>query len=234
MWFLAALAALMTMAAAPAPPAAPAAPAPPAAAPAATGTLKGKVTIPQRKLPVIKDYGAKPSIKVERPEAARGMVWVDSGAPAADPASISPVRIEQRGYQFRPDVVVVRTGTPIVFPNEDQMYHSVFSISEARPFDLGRYRKGEEPDAIVFDKPGMVQLFCEVHEHMRAHVQVVDTPWFTTTAPDGAFSIAGLPPGKHTVHVWLGPDLQFQKSIEIVAGKDLDVDWKDEAGTRPK
>lgn len=218
MWFLAAITALLMLSAAP-------------PADNSTGTLKGRVTIPQRKIPSAKDYGAKPSIKVEKPDAPIGVVWVGSGAPPVDTKNTPPFRIEQRGYQFRPDVAVVQTGTPVVFPNEDQMYHSVFSLSEAKRFDLGRYRKGEEPDAVVFGKAGIVQLSCEVHEHMRAYLLVVDTPWHAVTTPDGAFTITGIPPGKHMVKVWLGAKKEFEKSIEISAGQSLEVDWKDESGT---
>lgn len=195
-----------------------------------TGTLRGRVAVlPRKPAPPTKDYGAKPAIKVEPAESATSCVWISSASASAsaplDPATAPVARIEQQGFQFRPALTIVQTGTPIVFPNEDTMYHSVFSYSDTKRFDLGRYLKGEERDAIVFDKPGLVQLFCEVHEHMRATVIVVDTPWFARTQPDGSFEISGIAPGTHTVTIWLSPKKQVERSIDLAAGQTLEVDW---------
>ena len=216
--------------------AAPERPSPPAGAQqSAQCVLAGRVPVLARKpAPAVKDYGPPPAYKVDPPEPATSAVWVGSGAPAIDPSKAAPVRIEQRGFQFRPALSVVQCGTPIVFPNQDQLYHSVFSYSPAKRFDLGRFRRGEEPDAVVFDKPGQVQLFCEVHEHMRANVVVVDTPWFACTDPQGAFRIEGIAPGKHVVSVWLSPKQTVTREIELAAGQVLEVDWSDAASETAK
>lgn len=200
------------------------------AAKATTARLAGRVPVLSRKTPAaIKDYGPPPAFKVEPPEAPASAVWVGSGAPALDPAKAEPFRIEQRGFQFRPALAVVQVGTPIVFPNQDSLYHSVFSYSPAKRFDLGRFRKGEEPNAVVLDTPGVVQLFCEVHEHMRANVVVVDTPWFAVTDPEGRFAIDGVAPGKHVVSIWLSPKQTVTREVEVKAGQVLEVDWSDAA-----
>lgn len=214
-----------------APSPAPAQSSPAPAAPAAgTARLTGRVPVlPRKSLPAIKDYGPPPAFRVDAPDPPVSAVWVGSGAPAVDPASAAPARIEQRGYQFRPALAVVRTGTPVVFPNEDQLYHSVFSKSQAKRFDLGRFRKGEEPPAVVMETPGLVQLFCEVHEHMRANLVVVDTPWFAVTDAEGRFAINGIAPGRHAVSVWLSPKLTITREVDLAAGQSLEVDWSDAA-----
>lgn len=207
------------------PPAAPA-----AVAPAGTARIVGKVPVLQRKSSsAVKDYGPPPAFKVDAPDPPASAVWVGSGAPVLDPVKAAPARVEQRGYQFRPALSVVQAGTPVVFPNEDQLYHSVFSYSPAKRFDLGRFRKGEEPNAVVLDTPGVVQLFCEVHEHMRANVVVVDTPWFAVTDPDGRFAIDGVAPGRHVVSIWLSPKQTVTREVEVKAGQVLEVDWSDAA-----
>lgn len=189
-------------------------------------TLRGRVEVLPRKPPAaIKDYGPPPAYTVEPADPPSSAVWVGSGAPAVDAAATAPVRIAQRGFQFRPALAVVQTGTPVVFPNEDQLYHSVFSYSPTKRFDLGRFRKGEEPAPVVFDQPGPVQLFCEVHEHMRANLLVVDTPWFAVTAPDGSFRIEGIAPGTHVVSIWLSPKRTETRTVELAPGQDLEVDW---------
>jgi plastocyanin len=204
------------------------APAPATATKATAARLEGRVPVLSRKTPAaIKDYGPPPAFKVEPPEAPASAVWVGSGAPALDPAKTEPIRIEQRGFQFRPALAVVQVGTPIVFPNQDSLYHSVFSYSPTKRFDLGRFRKGEEPDPVVMDKPGAVQLFCEVHEHMRANLLVVDTPWHAVTDGDGRFSIDGIAPGTHVVRVWLSPKQTVERTVELKAGQSLEVDWSD-------
>lgn len=198
------------------------------AAKATTARLAGRVPVLSRKTPAaIKDYGPPPAFKVEPPEAPASAVWVGSGAPALDPMKAEPFRIEQRGFQFRPALAVVQVGTPIVFPNQDSLYHSVFSYSPAKRFDLGRFRRGEEPDPVVMDAPGTVQLFCEVHEHMRANLLVVDTPWHAVTDAEGRFAIDGIAPGTHVVRVWLSPKRTVERTVELKAGQSLEVDWSD-------
>ena len=125
--------------------------------------------------------------------------------------------------------MAVQTGTPVSFPNKDPMYHSVFSYSAARKFDLGRYRAGEEPDAVVFDKPGTVSLFCEIHEHMRAKIVVVDTPYFVLTDAKGNFTLPNLPSGSHAFHVWLGPKESFEMTVDLKEGVTAKVDWSNQA-----
>ena len=195
-----------------------------------TARLSGRVPVLARKASAaVKDYGPPPAFKVDKPDPVASAVWVGAGAPPADPARTAPARIEQRGYQFRPALTVVQSGTPVVFPNEDQLYRSVFSKSPAKRFDLGRFRKGEEPPAVVMETPGTVQLFCEVHEHMRANLVVVDTPWFAVTDPEGRFAIEGIAPGRHVVSIWLSPKQTVTREVELAAGQSLEVDWSDAA-----
>jgi plastocyanin len=219
----------------------PIAPAVSAAKPSGTATLEG--VVPVRPLKVATGtkakYGARTTTVVDPPDPPTSVVWMIGSFPPLDSKSVpiakAPV-MDQRGFQFRPCVMAVQTGTPVSFPNKDPMYHSVFSYSAARKFDLGRYRAGEEPDAVVFDKPGTVSLFCEIHEHMRAQIVVVDTPYFVVTDAKGNFKLPNLPAGSHTFHVWLGPKESFEKKIELKAGEIVKVDWSklDELATKPK
>jgi len=207
----------------------------PPGTPSRTARITGVVPVVRKKAPsAVKDYGPPPAFKVDKPEPARSAVWVGSGASPTDPVTATPLRIQQSGYQFRPALAVVRSGTPVVFPNEDQLYHSVFSKSPPRRFDLGRFRKGEEPAAVVMDSPGLVQLFCEVHEHMRANLVVVDTPWFAVTDPEGRFSVEGITPGRHVVSIWLSPKQTLTREIELAPGQTLEVDWSNLVQEPPK
>jgi plastocyanin len=198
-----------------------------ASAATADCTLRGRVQVLPRKAAGGGKgaYAGKPGERVEPPDAAASVVWMVGTFPPVDPGKAQPVTLEQKGLQFRPAVLAVQCGTPVVFPNRDPIYHSVFSYSAARKFDLGRYRPGEEPPAVVFDKPGTVTLFCEVHDHMRGAIVVVDSPHFVRTDPDGNFTLQGLPPGTHTFKVWLGPKETLERTVELKPGAVTDVDW---------
>ena len=219
----------------------PIAPAISAAKPAGTATLEG--VVPVRPVKVAtgtkEKYGARTTTVVDPPDPPTSVVWMVGSFPPLDSKSVPIAKapaMDQRGFQFRPCVMAVQTGTPVSFPNKDPMYHSVFSYSAARKFDLGRYRAGEEPDAVVFDKPGTVSLFCEIHEHMRAQIVVVDTPFFVVTDAKGNFTLPNLPAGSHTFHVWLSPKESFEMKIELKTGETVKVDWSKlgELAAKPK
>src|SRR5207253_10354226 len=89
---------------------------------------------------------------------------------------------------FIPPLLPVQVGTTLEFPNLDDTYHSIFSYSPTKRFDLGRYQPEERPiPSVVFDKPGLVTLRCDIHEHMRGLILVLSTPYFVMTDTDGGF-----------------------------------------------
>jgi hypothetical protein len=119
----------------------------------------------------------------------------------------------------------VQTGTAVEFPNLDDSYHNVFSYSKTKRFDLGRYRKDEKPAAVVFDKAGVVKLYCEIHEHMRATILVLDTPHFTKSDTNRNFRLEHLPAGKFTVKAWLDEKTQLERAVELSDGATLQIDF---------
>lgn len=132
--------------------------------------------------------------------------------------------LEQRGLQFFPSVLPVQVGTEVFFPNLDDTFHNVFSYSPVGTFDKGRYKRGEVPPSEIFEQPGEIQVFCEVHDHMRATILVLDTPIFAATDEAGRFRIDGVPPGTYTLHVWWNPRAQTEQSITLISGETLKVE----------
>ena len=115
-----------------------------------------------------------------------------------------PTRREvlQQNKTFLPHVVAVPVGSTLVFKNADDLIHDVFSLSPAADkFNTGLYRKDESREQ-VFEKPGVIELLCDIHAQMQAYVLVVDSPWFAQADAGGAFKIAGVPPGEYEVEAW--------------------------------
>src|SRR5438477_513920 len=105
----------------------------------------------------------------------------------------------QQGKAFVPRVLAVSVGSSVVFRNEDKINHNVFSL--APHFDTGLYGEGGEKEE-VFDKPGVVQLLCNIHSSMIGYLVVVDTPYFAQADGTGAFSIKGVQPGEYEIEAW--------------------------------
>jgi plastocyanin len=108
--------------------------------------------------------------------------------------------LDQKNRQFVPRLLVVQTGTSVRFPNSDNVRHQVYSFSPAKKFQLPLY-EGTPANPVVFDKPGVVTLGCNIHDRMSAQIVVVDTPHFAI-AVKGRAELLDLPPGSYDVRVW--------------------------------
>jgi plastocyanin len=132
---------------------------------------------------------------------SRVVVLIESASEEpAKPAAPTAAVVDQLHQQFVPGVIAVRTGTAISFPNSDTVSHQVYSFSPAKRFELGLYR-GVPRDPVVFDKPGIVVLGCNIHDNMIGYVYVTDALYFGTTDVDGRFR-ARVSSGRYRVHVW--------------------------------
>jgi plastocyanin len=109
--------------------------------------------------------------------------------------------MDQKNRTFIPHILPIQTGTSVRFPNSDDIRHQVYSFSTAKTFQLPLYT-GTPSNPIVFDKPGVATLGCNIHDRMSAYIVVVDTPHFQTTGGNGRATLADLGAGKYTVHVW--------------------------------
>ena len=116
-------------------------------------------------------------------------------------APLAGVQIVQVKRQFAPQVSVVTVGTPVSFPNDDTVRHHVYSFSPVKTFELKLYA-GVPNTPVVFDKPGIAVLGCNIHDQMVAWVVVVDTPLYARSAASGKARIEGVPPGNYQLRVW--------------------------------
>jgi hypothetical protein len=113
----------------------------------------------------------------------------------------------QRERQFQPALLIVQTGTAVSFPNFDVVRHHVYSFSPIKVIDVKLY-SGTPSEPIVFDKPGVATLGCNIHDRMSAHIVVVDTPLFAVTDASGSARF-DLPAGEHRLKLW-HPSLKAQ------------------------
>ena len=143
----------------------------------------------------------------------------EGGATAPAARAVEIVTQEKR---FLPRVLVVPPRSTVAFPNRDPIYHNVFSVSSGNRFDLGRYREGETRSTRL-DKPGLVRIFCNVHEQMVAYVMVVDTPFHTIADADGRFHLDGLPAGRGTIVAWHERSATVRVPVELPAQEPVRI-----------
>ena len=129
----------------------------------------------------------------------------------------------QRHQSFEPRVLAVAIGTVVEFPNQDPIYHNVFSVSPIKRFDLGKYPKGHSK-RLTFERAGLCNVYCDIHSNMAAYILVLANHAFTQPNAEGAFAFPALPPGHYALHVW-HPDLPpLERAVDLPAdGLALDL-----------
>ena len=198
----------------------------PISAALADATIEGRVTLSNRRAaPVVAQrYEIVTNAGVLSTNPPLAVVYVEDAN--ARSTSTATKQVAQKNLEFAPPLLPVQVGTRVEFPNLDDTYHNIFSYSPAKRFDLGRYRPEEKPaPAVVFDKPGLVTLRCDIHEHMRGLILVLETPHFAVTKEDGSFRLTGLPSGHHTVKAWIDSKTTREKSIDLKDGATTRVDF---------
>lgn len=141
----------------------------------------------------VRDAAGKP--------VADAAVYAVASAGGADARGKRVAVVEQIDREFVPLVSVVQTGTTVTFPNRDPILHHVYSFSPPKSFEIKLY-SGKSPVAVLFDKPGVVTLGCNIHDWMIGYVLVVSTPWFGKTDASGAVRLRDLPAGAYEVRAW--------------------------------
>jgi plastocyanin len=190
----------------------------------AQATVEGTVQLPKP----APDIGLNQRYQVDLPVAPANppaaIVYLQTNH-AAQLAAHTTAQMAQKGMSFAPDLVAVRVGSTVEFPNLDDTYHNVFSYSKTKRFDLGRYRKDEKPGAVVFDKPGAVTVHCDIHDRMRGTVLVLETPYFVRTDSQGRYRLEHLPAGTYTLKAWVTEREVRERPVELRNGSILHVDF---------
>ncbi len=160
---------------------------PPGVATVSGGRVEVKVSLAQR------DGSKRPAVDA--------VAWLPAAAEPDPSRQAGAATIAQRNKAFEPHVEVVSTGTTVVFPNLDRIYHNVFSLSEIARFDLGLYRSGASR-SVTFAKPGVIRIYCNIHPAMSAFLVVIEGSAFAKTAADGRALLPAVKPGAYRLSVW--------------------------------
>ncbi|MCB1123630.1 MAG: hypothetical protein KJT03_18905 [Verrucomicrobiae bacterium] len=172
------------------------------------GTIKGTVTanVGSKNNPTSGggSYGSRKYKFLEQVDYSKFQDFIVSIADVeAAPQGDTPVaEIEQKNGMFIPHVLPVASGTQVIWPNRDDIFHNVFSISEARPFDLGYYKSKDDAKIVVFEKPGRVDVFCSIHSQMNCIILVMPNPWFAAADRRGRYEITDIPAGTYRLKAW--------------------------------
>jgi plastocyanin len=132
---------------------------------------------------------------------ANAVVFVQEPTALSPAAAASPAIMDQFNKTFVPEMLPIAVGTQVRFPNRDQIRHHVYSFSRPKRFELPLY-KGEDAPPVMFDKPGVVKIGCNIHDWMSAIILVLPNDRFAVTKEDGTFALSGLESGQYTITAW--------------------------------
>jgi plastocyanin len=192
----------------------------------AEAVVEGRVQLPKaHAAPVMaKRYEIITTGGVLKTSPPLAVVYLDG--PFPKPTSLPTKQIAQKDLAFIPSLLAVQVGTRVEFPNLDDTYHSIFSYSQAKRFDLGRYRPDERPiPSEVFGMPGLVTLRCDIHEHMRGLILVLSTPYFEVTDAEGRYRLSKLPAGHYGLKAWIDSKTTREQPVDLKNGATLQVDF---------
>jgi len=132
--------------------------------------------------------------------------------------------VHQRNMQFEPRVLVAPVGSTVELPNNDRVFHNVFSFTNGKPFDLGLYPTGASK-RITLDRAAVNRLYCNIHPHMAAYIVAVDSPYYASSDRSGSFSIADVPAGRYTYHAWRSGAETLSATVAVGDGQPLEISW---------
>jgi plastocyanin len=133
-------------------------------------------------------------------------------------------KMEQANRRFWPETVVIEAGSKVSFPNNDPIFHNVFSLSGPKSFDLGNYPRGDTR-MVMFPEPGIVYVNCHLHPNMTGTIVVAPNRWNTQVDRDGGFALRDVPPGKYTIVAWHKAAGFFRQTVVVEEGRDERVEF---------
>ena len=150
---------------------------------------------------------------------------VGTNAAPTNVVRVTTSRVAQQGAVITPHILPVLAGTTVEWPNNDDIYHNVFSISDAKSFDLDLYKGNPPQKRVLFDKAGKVDVYCSIHANMHCVVLVMENPYFTMTDAAGRFTITNVPPGTYKLKAWHERLPADEREIVVPASGVVNADF---------
>ncbi len=138
---------------------------------------------------------------------------------------VTTMRVAQQGAVFTPHILPVLAGTTVEWPNHDDIFHNVFSDSDAKKFDLDLYKGNPPEKRVTFDKAGKVDVYCSIHANMHCVVLVMENPYFAMTDVDGHYTITNVPPGTYKLKAWHERLPADEREITVPATGTVNADF---------
>ena len=172
------------------------------------------------------------------------LVYLVKAPPVQEDLSKTKFIMDQRDLTFNPHILPIPVGASVHFPNNDKVDHNIFSLSQTKKFNLGSYKSGESK-TVLFDKPGIVELRCDVHAEMAAYIMVLKNPYFAVTDDQGRFEIPDskhleqngikgikdLPAGNYVLKIWHEKLKTEKQMVTIPENGDVSVEITTTRGT---
>ena len=153
------------------------------------------------------------------------VIFIDQVVPGALSGPPPTAAVAQHDVSFEPHVLPIAVGTKVSWPNRDEIYHNVFSISENASFDLGLYTKDDPAREFVFDRPGQVDVFCAIHTKMHCIMLVSPSPYIAKVDANRHYQIRDVPPGTYRLTAWHERLPRETKQVTVPAQGDTVVDF---------
>lgn len=157
------------------------------------------------------------------------VLWLTSVDDTSRLTSPPPGRftLVQKNRKFEPSLLVIPTGSTVIFPNQDPFFHNVFSLFNGKRFDLGLYEAGSSRE-VVFQREGVSYIFCNIHPEMSAVIIALSTPFHAIADASRTFTISGVPAGGYDLHTWIEGMQQpvndgLTRRVHISAGEPTNV-----------
>jgi len=196
----------------------------------ATGEIRGTISVSAsedvtgeitrgRALNRYETSGASTGKQLDPPYALseKAVIYIESLPGSYAPPRTHP-QLDQRDMVFRPLVLPILIGSTVDFPNSDPLFHNVFSLSQPKEFDLGRYPKGQKK-SVTFEHAGVVSVYCEIHSYMFATILVLQNPYFAVPEESGTFVLKNIPPGTHQLSFWYGRKKIETKTVTVISNQ---------------